>query len=214
MGTFLAPIRFLVFIATFAAVGLAARSTGISAGSADAVVVGFDAAAALFLVSLLPLFRDRGADVIRRHADANDANRVLVLLVAGTITVVVMTAIAGELPAARHGDPFAIAKLIATLLLAWLFLNMVFALHYAHDFYRRDDATGQDAGGIEFPGTKEPSYGDFAYFALTMGMTFQTSDCEITDRGMRAVAVLHSFVSYLFSIGVIAFTINALGAGG
>ena len=59
---------------------------------------------------------------------------------------------------------------------------------------------------------REPDLTDFVYFAFTMGMTFQTSDCEITSQRMRQVSLAHSFLSYIFSIGVIAFTINALGA--
>lgn len=104
------------------------------------------------------------------------------------------------------------AKLVATLLLIWLFANSVYALHYAHAFYTAaPDGAGGDQGGIDFPGTAEPSYGDFVYFAFTLGMTFQTSDVDITSGRIRSVALLQSFTAFLFNIGVIAFTINALG---
>lgn len=42
-------------------------------------------------------------------------------------------------------------------------------------------------------------------------MTFQTSDTEITSKKVRRIATLHSFAAFVFNIGVIAFTINALG---
>ena len=56
-------------------------------------------------------------------------------------------------------------------------------------------------------------YKDFAYFAFTLGMTFQTSDVSIRAAKLRHVVLLHSFGAFTFNIGVIAFTINALGGG-
>jgi uncharacterized membrane protein len=45
-------------------------------------------------------------------------------------------------------------------------------------------------------------------------MTFQTSDVNITAPGIRHVALMHSFAAFIFSIGLIAFTINVLGGAG
>ena len=42
-------------------------------------------------------------------------------------------------------------------------------------------------------------------------MTFQTSDVTVTSSSIRQVVVLHSFAAFVFNIGVIAFTINAVG---
>jgi len=98
---------------------------------------------------------------------------------------------------------------VATLALAWLFSNSVYALHYAHLFYRSGSK-----GGLEFKGEAVPDYGDFVYFAFTLGMTFQTSDVTITSRAMRRAVVLHCLAAFLFNLGVIAFTINVLGAKG
>ena len=120
----------------------------------------------------------------------------------------------GELAEVHKGDLFAAVKLVATLLLIWLFANSVYALHYAHAFYSHDPKTGGDSAGIDFPGTKTPSYSDFCYFAFTLGMTFQTSDVEISAPAIRQVALLHSFAAFIFNIGVIAFTINVLGGSG
>jgi uncharacterized membrane protein len=44
-------------------------------------------------------------------------------------------------------------------------------------------------------------------------MTFQTSDTAITSQAIRRIVTLHSFAAFVFNIGVIAFTINALGGG-
>lgn len=210
LGRRVAPPRFLIFLVLLVA-GFFAHRALFAAGWAEAAALAFDLAATVFLLSLIPLLKVSGSAVIRRHADANDANRPLVLIVTALVMVVVMAAIAGELPGARTGDLAAIVKLVATLLLIWLFTNFVYALHYAHDFYTTKPGGEGDCGGIDFPGTPEPAYSDFVYFALTLGMTFQTSDTDITSRGVRNVALFHSFTAFLFNIGVIAFTINALG---
>jgi len=214
IGNRIAPLRFLLFLTVLIAGYFAYRAAWPAANWADAGAMAFDAGAMVFLASLAPLLRDSSAEVIRRHAAENDANRAFILVGTSLLTIIAMVAIAGELDGARQGGAVPLVKLVATLLLIWLFANSIYALHYAHAWYTRSEQTEGDLGGIDFPGTETPGYGDFVYFAFTLGMTFQTSDANITASGIRHVALLHSFFSFLFSIGVIAFTINVLGGGG
>lgn len=210
LGNRLAPPRFVLFLMLLVAGFCGFWQLAGASGPVDAAAMGFDLAALIFLVSLVPLLRDADVATIRDHAAANDANRVLVLVITTVVTTVVMAAIAGELPRASAGDPVAMVKLIGTLILAWLFANTVYALHYAHIYYSSRD--GGDNRGIDFPGGEDPDYIDFLYFSFTLGMTFQTSDAQITGRAIRRIATLHSFAAFIFNLGVVAFTINALGA--
>jgi uncharacterized membrane protein len=214
VGNKIAPWRFLLFLAAMIGGYFAYRGAWPAAKWSDAGVIAFDFAAVVFLATLLPLLSDNSAERIRGHAARNDANRGLILVFTSLLTIVAMAAIAGELHGARHGQLLSMAKLVGTLFLIWLFANSIYALHYAHSYYSSSEETGGDRGGIEFPGTEMPGYGDFVYFAFTLGMTFQTSDTDITAPRIRHVALFHSFFSFLFSIGVIAFTINVLGGGG
>lgn len=209
LGNRLAPPRFVMFLVLLVAGLFGFRHFGSARSLLDAAAMAFDLAAVAFLLSLIPLVRDAEVADLRRHAADNDANRVLVLAITTIVTMVVMAAISGELPRASGGDRIAMAKLIGTLALTWLFANAVYALHYAHLFYTSKD--GKDARGVDFPGTDTPDYLDFAYFSFTLGMTFQTSDVEISSRQVRRIVTLHSFAAFVFNIGVIAFTINALG---
>ena len=211
LGNRIAPPRFLLFLVLLPLALFAYRAALDTAEWLDPLAMAFDFAAAVFLLSLLPLLRDNEAADIRKHAAENDANRVALLVITTLLTFAVMAAITAELDAAQAGDRVAMAKLIGTLLLIWLFANTVYALHYAHLYYASDEKTGKDAAGLDFPGTKTPDYRDFAYFAGTLGMTFQTSDVSITAPRIRHVALLHSFAAFVFNIGVIAFTINTLG---
>ncbi|OYW46049.1 MAG: hypothetical protein B7Z08_06710 [Sphingomonadales bacterium 32-68-7] len=209
IGKRLMPARFLLFLAALPVTFLALQTTGSAVDWADGAAMAFDVAALLFLASLVPLVRRASHQAMREHAAANDANRTLVLVLTTLISFAVLAAIVGEIDKARAGEPLAVAKLVGTLLITWLFANAVYALHYAHAFYTQVD--GQDAGGIAVPGTLTPDYHDFAYFAFTLGMTFQTSDMVITAPRIRQIALLHSFGAFVFNLGVIAFTINALG---
>ena len=214
IGNRIAPWRFLLFLVVLIAGYFGYRAAWPVSKWTDGAAMAFDAASLVFLASLMPLLRDSAPEAIRAHAEKNGANRTLILIVTSFLTLVAMVAIAGELSSARTGQFVSMVKLVGTLLLIWLFANSVYALHYAHAYYTRSDETDGDAGGIEFPGTKTPAYDDFMYFAFTLGMTFQTSDTNITAPGIRLVALLHSFAAFLFNIGVIAFTINVLGGAG
>lgn len=202
----------------FAAILLVTALVGLPGGAGkptDGLVLGFDLGASAFALSLLPLMRDRSAAQMRRHAAENDANRGLVLLLTGVVSLAVLTAILTELPAAHRGDWFAVLILVATLALSWVFTNLVFMLHYAHMFYSPSGAGPGDAGGFGFPGTAEPDYWDFLYFSFTAGMSFAASDVDVTRGAVRQVVVVHSLLSFAFNIGVLAFAINVLaGAAG
>ncbi|NBW74478.1 MAG: DUF1345 domain-containing protein [Sphingomonadaceae bacterium] len=211
LGNRLAPPRFIAFALLLPLGAALWRWIDPVAPWQDALAMGFDLAAALFLLSLIPLLRDFPVAEMRRHADENDANRTLIVVVSTLLALVVMASISGELTAARGGDPLAMGKLLVTLVLAWLFANSVYALHYAHSYYFGSDAKDDHRGGIEFPGTRNPDYSDFAYFAFTLGMTFQTSDVQVTAPSVRRLVLVQSLASFVFNIGVIAFTINALG---
>lgn len=204
LGQRIAPPRFLMFAGVLV-VAVAAMWQPL--GWTRAFTSGFDIAAVIFLVSLMPLLRERSADDMRRHAAENDANRVVLLGMATVISLVILIAVAIEL---RTRDNPNIGMVVVTLALAWLFANTIYALHYAHLYYI-DDA----AGGLGFSGKdRSPDYSDFIYFAFTLGMTFQTSDTSVETRALRQVVTLHSLAAFTFNIGVLAFTVNVLGGSG
>ena len=209
LGRTVAPPRFVLFAAILALATPVLHAT-CGTGWALALVLGFDAAALAFIASLPPILRDRSAATMRSHAAANDANRTAVLLVTISTALAMLMAIASELPDAREGHPLAILLLVLTLALSWTFSNVVFALHYAHMHYARAADSGRDTGGFDFPGTTEPDYWDFLYFSFTAGMSFAASDVDVTNGAVRRVVLLHTLLSFVFNIGVLAFSINVL----
>lgn len=209
IGNKIAPPRFLLFLGVLAAGFVAALvyHERISLG----FLAAFDVAVLVFLATLLPTVRTQDPELIRAQATANDANRTMLLVITGVVTSVVLIAVASE-SVAKNLDWQTKALIIATLVLAWLFSNIVYAFHYAHLAYRDRDPRGCQS--LNFHETEWPVYWDFIYFSFTLGMTFQTSDVDIRDRKIRRVVTAHCLVAFFYDIGVLAFTINVLGSAG
>ena len=87
-------------------------------------------------------------------------------------------------------------------------MHTVFAFRYANVYYT------EPVGGIDFKtrGHEQPDYGDFAYTAFTVGMTFQVSDTDITPHKIRHQVLRHGLLSFLFGAVILATTINVLGS--
>ena len=207
------PKRFVLFLGVFAVAAMAALLLGARWG--QAVLAGFDAGTLAFAASLSHLLRAHTPLQMRTHARANDTNRLGVLLITSLIMLVIVTAVFVDLPFARAAQGaakgWALGFTLASLVAAWLFSNLIYALHYAHMYYR-----GEAEGGLNFPTPREdepatphcPDFWDFIYFSATIGMAFATSDVEITRADIRRIAVLHGVAAFFYNLIVLAFTIN------
>lgn len=199
--------RFLSFVMIFAIIG------GLSLSVLPperALIAGFDLAAIVFIFSCVPLWTERDPAAARRRGARDDGGRILLLTVsaAAFLSMLIATGllISGEAP--LEAIDFAIC--IPTLILAWVFSNLIFAFHYSHMYY--DQAGGQDRQGLVFPETTEPGFADFCYFAFVIGMTFQVSDVAVNDARMRQTVLAHGVLAFFFNLGVLALAVN-LAAG-
>lgn len=94
-----------------------------------------------------------------------------------------------------------------TVIVSWLVMQVIFTLHYAHDFYGESD-TGGPAGGMIFPGDGEPDYWDFFYFTTSIGAASQTSDVSITSKAVRRMVAFQAVLAFIFNTTVVALAIN------
>lgn len=196
--------RFIVFLTLFVAVtGALWRLLPW----ANAVSAGFDLAATVYVGWMFWIMSRSDADDIRRQAQANDSGRGALLGIAVTITLVILVTVAVELRPAGHANAWQIALPVCTLIVAWVFGNVVYTLHYAHLFYD-DMPGGADRGGLGFPHTQEPRYWDFAYFSFNLGMCYQVSDVTVNKTLLRRVVMFHAIIAFFFNIGVLALALN------
>lgn len=171
-----------------------------------ALLLGFDAAALVFLLLTARVFGQASPASMRMHAKQQDVGRFGVLWSSVALSCMVMVALWVELRGESNaGGVVDMLAAAATIVLSWLYMNMIFALHYAHGYYGHRAGTHK---GLDFPGTEEPDYWDFAYFALVLGMTFQVSDVQIVNRRVRRMALMHSVIAFFFNVFIIAISVN------
>ncbi|MEP7043044.1 MAG: DUF1345 domain-containing protein [Dokdonella sp.] len=182
-------------------------ATGI--GPARAILLAFVAAAIVFLALIAHMFSRADTASMRSRAREEDQGRWGALWSSVVVSGVVLVALGLELHASHSGGALEIALAAATLLLSWLFMNTMFAIHYAHAFYG-DDAHKRKRGGLQFPGEGDPDYWDFAYFAIVIGMTFQVSDVQVCDRRLRRIVLVHGAIAFFFNVIIIAISVNVV----
>lgn len=176
---------------------------------ASALMFGFDLATLIYLVTLARLFQRASGEQVSRQARRQDTGRRATLAVAVTVSLVVLLALATELRGVRAGGAAMVGGAALSVVLSWLFMNTMFALHYAHRYYGDG---GEPRGGLQFPGQAAPDYWDFAYFSFVIGMCFQTSDVNVCDRGMRRLTLLHSVVAFFFNVFILAISVSVVGS--
>jgi uncharacterized membrane protein len=170
----------------------------------------------LYFILAAVLFARATPATMRRRARDSDEGRFLVLILTSCAAIAAIGAIVAQLAATKDlsGTPKAlhIALAATTILSAFFFIHLTYALHYAHEYFdeldQDPDKDAQDAGGLRFPGTEDPDYFDFLYFAFIIGVASQTADVEITSKEMRRVSLAHSILSFFFNSAVLALTIN------
>ena len=157
------------------------------------------------------IFFKHQTDHIRQRATTEDGSRSFVLLLilissfASMFTVLLLMLSTDG----KEAQPLYLVTAIGGMLLSWAMVHTTFTFHYAHLFYGDDKQGGNaHAGGLEFPAQKKPDYLDFAYFSFVIGMTFQVSDVEISNRTIRRTALLHGLLSFGLNTFVVALTIN------
>ncbi|WJJ93496.1 DUF1345 domain-containing protein [Neopusillimonas aromaticivorans] len=169
------------------------------------LLLAFDSAVVTFLTTTVIMFARSDAQTIRQRVRKEDEDYWGFLLSSAAIAAVVLVALAVELNTIKSANSLHIALAVCSLILAWLFMNTIFALHYAHDYYVNSN---REPVGLNFPGTSDPDYWDFLYFAFVIGMTFQVSDVQIDSRAIRRVALAHAMIAFFFNVVVIALSVN------
>jgi len=180
------------------------------------VIFAWDATLAWFITSTLLMMGECDETKIRERAAREDEGQHFILGLAVVAAAASIVAIAAELSLAKteHGllKGLRVALAFGTVLGSWLFVQMVFALHYAHEFYDGldDGPRGQHQGGLAFPGDDLPDYWDFLHFGAVIGVAAQTADVAFTSKAMRRTGTVHALVAFVFNTVVLALTINLL----
>jgi uncharacterized membrane protein len=170
-----------------------------------AALVGWDALAASLTAWTWISVSSMDAAATAAHANREDPSQPISYILLLTASLASLIAVAVVLVAAdsAHGSSrwLLAGMAAASVALSWLLIHTLFTLRYARLYHRGD-------GGISFNQHDHPRYLDFAYLAFTIGMTFQVSDTAIRSSAIRATALRHALLSYLFGAVILATTVN------
>lgn len=174
------------------------------------LIVGWNAGAFLYIVLASVMMGRSSQEKMQRRACAQDDGQTVILVIVVFAAVASLSAIVAELAVVKDmkgGLRYAhVALAVVTIVSSWIFTHMMFALHYAHDYYVA--ITEKKTGGLVFPEEENPEYGDFLYLAFIIGTSGQTADVSFSSKPMRRVGLVHCVLAFIFNTTLLALTIN------
>jgi uncharacterized membrane protein len=198
------PLAAVTRLAVSAVVGAV---LGLVVGALTRPLLGVLAAIAgagtLFVVTgwivLWPIDAERTRRTVQREDFRPVAMEIVVVVtaLAGLVGIVLLLLLSGS-----GSGPAAAALAAGGVFMTWAGLHLMYATRYAHLYY------GGTVGGIDFNSDDPPAYRDFLYFSYNLGMTYQVSDTSVSSTTIRAIALRHCLLAYVFGTVVLATTIN------
>ena len=200
-----------LFISTAVAIAVSVfLPVDLASHAVTRLLIAWNAGTCLYVL-LAAIMMIRSSDRHMRHrAQIQDDGQLLILLLVVVSGIASLVAIAAELSVVKdmHG-PIKIAHIAlagVTVMSSWAFIQVMFALHYAHQYYAA--LSGGLTAGLQFPDGDQPDYGDFFYFASVIGTSGQTADVSFVSKPMRRIGSVHCILAYLFNTTVLALLIN------
>lgn len=216
-GTFVRNLRARLWLLGCLAIGVVcAFALPATWDASIRALIGWNLAICVYMVEVAIKMSKATAASIRHRAAELDEGRNIVLILTILAVVAAIGAVVALLGAANAAKDIAktryLGLAIATIATSWTFIHLVFAHHYAHEFFLERDSEKQlapaDRGGLRFPGDQPPTFGDFLYFSFVIGVACQTADVSISSRPMRRLATTHCILAFVFNTTILALTIN------
>jgi uncharacterized membrane protein len=173
---------------------------GVLTDTPLAVLAGIAATEAFFVLAGWIVLWPMDAAETHRHARREDLRPVAEELVVVTAAVCGLVGIVVLL--LGSSDVAHAATALGGVFMAWAALHLMYATRYAYLYYPAS------AGGIDFNSEQPPAYRDFFYFSYNLGMTYQVSDTSVSSPTIRAMALRHCLLSYVFGTSILATAIN------
>jgi uncharacterized membrane protein len=175
-------------------------------GWAAALLAGWSGFAVTSVLWVALVIWPMDAAQTRIHARREDPGRSLSRLVAligsiaslGAVTIVlIQTQRTSEL------ESYLLAGIaVVSVAASWALIQADYMLRVANMYY------GDPIGGIDFNQEADPSYTDFVYFSLGVGMGYQVGDSAVRTNEIRRLIIAQSLLAYLFGAVIIGTVVN------
>ncbi len=171
------------------------------------LLIGWDIGVVFYFAAVSQLLAMGGVEYLRKRAASEDEGRIGVLVLTALASLTSLGAIVALLGGTQAGEraPMQLALATVTILLSWAFIHVIFAVHYANEYY---GAQRRKTEALAFPKDDAPDYWDFLYFSFVIGMTSQVSDVAVASKPVRRTALAHGIVSFLFNVTLLALIVN------
>lgn len=198
-----------VLVAIVLGLAVAGGSFPLTSSVSASLLLGWCVVAVLYTGGLVVVLLRRGPEETADRATSTDLDRLtsdVVLLAASVASLgAVVVLLTGDDPS-NAAATLRIALSLISVTASWALVHTVYTLRYAALYY------GLGGRGISFNSEQEPDYGDFAYVAFTIGMSFAISDTNVGSSLIRRAVLRHALLSYLFGTGVLATVINLVAS--
>jgi len=184
----------------------------ISLPPAVGLALSWAAAGGLYLaLTYVMMFFSTQENILNLIQKEDDGAAMILLIIvlasaASLVTIVIILSGIKALPtnlAIRH-----VGLVLATYVISWLYVHTAFALHYTHVYYQELENTKE--APLLFASKLRPTYVDFLYFSMVIGMTCQTADINIASSRIRFVVMLQGMTAFLFNASLLALAINLI----
>ena len=204
-------VRPRLFIATAIAVTVGlVLPTDVASHLVTRMLIAWNTGTVLYVSLAATMMIRSSSQKMRYRAQLQDDGKLAILILVALTAMASLAAMAGELAVVKNTHGFLKGAHIAlagcTVLSSWAFIQVMFALHYAHEYYAA--ACRGRSVGLRFPDDDDPDYGDFFYFSAIIGTSGQTADVSFVSQPMRRIGSLHCILAYLFNTTVLALLIN------
>lgn len=172
-------------------------------------LLAWDAFAATATALSLSVILSSDARETKRRANTEDPGRAWLGTIALAASAFSLFSAVVELREARalpHPAPW-VAIVVAGIVLSWLLTHVSYAFRYAHLYFL------ETSPPLVFPEPKPaPNDLDFAYFAFTIGMTFQTSDVSVKSTHVRRAVLGHALLSFVYNTTILGLTVSLVAS--
>src|SRR5258708_31696560 len=196
LGTFAHRPRLLAGAALMVAAYVPLQ-LGVDIREATRLLIAWNVGAWAFLILVTRMVTDprREASVWSRPEDENQWVLVVLGIAASLAAIAAIVWELGPVKNMAGWQKTSHLTLVGlTVVSAWTFLQVMFALHYAGLYYQRHK--GGVHGGLEFPGNQQPDWMEFFYQAFTLRCTFASSDVNVSSQRMRRIVVIQGLACF------------------
>lgn len=183
---------------------------------ATRIIMTWDIGVICLLILTWKMMSHATPERMRRDAQIEDESRLTILILfvasAGASLLAIAYILKNSQGLLQWQLTLHIGFAFVTIIISWLLVHTLFAIHYAHLYYgdSNSNSPAKNSAGLDFPQESKPDYWDFLYFSFVIGMTCQVSDVAISTRPMRRLALIHGVLTFFFNTVILALSINII----